>query len=106
MLFLGYPNHAAYVQETKMAKNPDTVEHFLLNLKAKMKVLWEEEKKVLLNLKSVESEELGLEFNGKIEKEDFRFAFEQKMTYVVENQIAGITQLKWWKSSTQWTRRS
>eukprot|EP00090_Calanus_glacialis_P014702 TRINITY_DN23551_c0_g1_i1.p1 TRINITY_DN23551_c0_g1~~TRINITY_DN23551_c0_g1_i1.p1 ORF type:complete len:572 (-),score=137.44 TRINITY_DN23551_c0_g1_i1:79-1626(-) len=70
---LGYPNHAAYVQETKMAKNPDTVEQFLLNLKAKMKVLWEEEKKVLLNLKSVESEELGLEFNGKIEKEDFRY---------------------------------
>ena len=44
-----------------------------------MKVLWEEEKKVLLNLKSVESEELGLEFNGKIEKEDFRFVFGKKL---------------------------
>ena len=55
-----------------MAKNPKIVETFLSDLRSKLKVLWTEEEKVLLDLKKSESEEVGLAFNGKLEKEDFR----------------------------------
>ena len=55
-----------------MAKNPKTVETFLSDLRSKLKVLWTKEEKVLLDLKKSESEEVGLAFNGKLEKEDFR----------------------------------
>jgi len=68
---LGYPTHAAYVQEEKMAKNPETVTNFLKTLKEKLQKLWSVEKEKLLKLKEAEFKEMGLEFDGKINKEDF-----------------------------------
>jgi len=68
---LGYPTHAAFVQEIMMAKNPEAVDKFLTDLSSKLKVLWKAEKQTMLDFKEMETKELGLEFNGKIEKEDF-----------------------------------
>ena len=68
---LGYPTHAAYVQEERMAKNPETVATFLKSLKEKLQKLWSKEEAKFLELKEAEMKELGLEFDGKINKEDF-----------------------------------
>jgi len=68
---LGYPNHAAYVQEKKMAKNPEVVAEFLHGLGEKLKPLWETEKQVILKYKKEEMEAMGRKFDGKINKEDF-----------------------------------
>lgn len=68
---LGYPDHASYVDEEKMAKNPENVKKFLLDLKYKLQKLWTGEKQNMLKLKEAEAEELGFEFDGKINKEDF-----------------------------------
>ena len=68
---LGYPDHASYVDEEKMAKNPANVKKFLLDLKLKLQKLWTVEKQNMLKLKEAEAEELGFEFDGKINKEDF-----------------------------------
>lgn len=70
-LILGYPTHAAYRTETRMAKNPETVKNFLRELKEKLQKLWSKEKIKYLELKKAESEEMGIEFDGKINKEDF-----------------------------------
>jgi len=68
---LGYPNHASYVQEVKMAKNPKVVANFLEELTPKLKDLWEKEKQVILQYKKEEMATMGREFDGKINKEDF-----------------------------------
>jgi len=70
---LGYPNHAAFVQEIRMAKNPETVEKFLNDLITKLQILWKREKESWLKLKKIEAEELGFEFNGKIAMEDILY---------------------------------
>jgi len=70
---LGYPNHAAFVQEIRMAKKPETVEKFLNDLITKLQILWKREKESWLKLKKIEAEELGFEFNGKIAMEDFPY---------------------------------
>ena len=67
---LGYPTHAAFVLEERMAKNPETVRKFLEDLTSKFKVLWNDEKEVLLKLKELEAEELELESNGELALED------------------------------------
>ena len=54
-----------------MAKNPANVKKFLLDLKYKLQKLWTSEKQNMLKLKEAEAEELGFEFDGKINKEDF-----------------------------------
>ena len=69
--FVGYPDHASYVDEEKMAKNPANVIKFLLDLKYKLQNLWASEKQNMLKLKESEAEEFGFEFDGKINKEDF-----------------------------------
>ena len=51
---LGYANHAAYVQEMRMAKDPKTVGDFLNELAEKLQPLWQKEKQVLLHLKEQE----------------------------------------------------
>jgi len=70
-ILLGYPDHAAYVLEEKMAKKPANVKKFLLDLKYKLQNLWTSEKQNMLKLKEAEAKELGFEFDGKINKEDF-----------------------------------
>ena len=54
-----------------MAKNPANVKKFLLDLKQKLQKLWTSEKQNMLKLKEAEAEELGFEYDGKINKEDF-----------------------------------
>jgi len=73
---LGYANHAAYVQEERMAKDPRTVSDFLKGLKEKLEPLWNAEKEVLLKYKKAEMETLGLEYDGIINKEDFWYYIE------------------------------
>lgn len=51
---LGYMNHAAYVLEERMAKNPENVSQFLTELAAKLQPLWEKERVDMLNLKKEE----------------------------------------------------
>lgn len=69
---LDYPNHATYIQEVRMAKNPDTVKEFLGGLAVKVKQLWEEEQKVMVKMKEEEAKELGFEYSGKLDFWDFR----------------------------------
>merc|ERR1711892_72473 len=85
---LGYPTHAAFVQEVKMAKNPEAVKKFLTDLSSKLQVLWTREKEIMLDLKKSESEELGIEFDGKIAKEDFWYYGNQveKENYSVDKE--------------------
>ena len=70
-LILGYPNHASYVEEVRMAKHPETVKKFLVDLSLKLERLWSKEKKKMLDMKEVEFRELGYGFDGKLNKEDF-----------------------------------
>jgi len=51
---LGYPTHAAFMQEILMAKNPTTVENFLKNLVEKVTPRWVQEKEEMLQLKKKE----------------------------------------------------
>ena len=85
---LGYENHAAYIQEVRMAKDPATVKSFLGELGVKLKPLWEEEQKVLLQMKEAESKELGFEFSGKLDFWDFRYymAMVEEKQYAVDQE--------------------
>jgi Zn-dependent oligopeptidase len=69
---LGYANHATYIQEVRMAKNPDTVHKFLGDLSSKVRQLWDDEQKVMMEMKKAEAAELGFEFSGKLDFWDFR----------------------------------
>jgi len=81
---LSYENHAAYIQEVRMAKDPGTVKQFLNDLGAKMLPLWKEEQDVMMRMKEEEAKELGFEFDGKLNFWDFRYY----MTMVEEKQYA------------------
>ena len=70
---LGYKNHAEYILELRMAKDPETVKGFLEGLGRKMQPIWEKERKELLKLKEAECSELGYKFNGKIDFWDARY---------------------------------
>jgi len=70
---LGYKNHAAYIQEVRMARNPESVASFLSDLAVKLQPLWAKEREVMLSLKKEEAKELGFEYNGKLEYWDFRY---------------------------------
>ena len=67
----GYPNHAAFVLEEKMAKKPEAVKKFLYSLREKLQLLWIKEKEKMLAFKASESKKLGFKFNKKIGEEDF-----------------------------------
>lgn len=85
---LGYPNHATYIQEVRMAKNPDTVKDFLGGLAVKVKQLWEEEQKVMMKMKDEEAKELGFENSGKLDFWDFRYymAMVEEKQYAVDQE--------------------
>ena len=55
-----------------MAKNPDTVHKFLGDLSSKVRSLWDDEQKVMMDMKKAEAAELGFEFSGKLDFWDFR----------------------------------
>ena len=56
-----------------MAPNPDTVQKFLGELSQKLRPLWDQEQKVMLDMKKAEAAKLGFEFSGKLNFWDFRY---------------------------------
>ena len=71
-----------------MAKNPDTVKRFLGELSHKVRPLWDEEQKVMLEMKKAEAAELGFEFSGKLDFWDFRYymAMVEEKQYAVDQE--------------------
>ncbi|MEE6458404.1 hypothetical protein FKM82_000281 [Ascaphus truei] len=70
---LGYQTHADFVLELNTAKNTQNVSAFLENLKKKVKPLGEDEKMLILELKSKECAERGLEMDGRINAWDLHY---------------------------------
>ena len=72
---LGYPNHAAFIIEDKMAKTPKTVDDFLGDLRQRLKKGGETERKALTELKrqDLDSRGLGDKFDGRYYTWDNRF---------------------------------
>ncbi|ESO92348.1 hypothetical protein LOTGIDRAFT_178669 [Lottia gigantea] len=81
---LGFPTHAAFVLDMRMAKSPDTVATFLQELAKKLQPLKEAEMKLFLEYKKEECEKYGYEFDNKINMWDFRYY----MTMVEEKKYA------------------
>ncbi|GAA5841937.1 hypothetical protein JCM9279_003161 [Rhodotorula babjevae] len=70
---LGYANHAEWVLEVKMAKNPREVDAFLRDLEDKLRPLGLEERKKLLELKREEHEKRGLAQDDTFFLWDYRY---------------------------------
>lgn len=70
---LGYPNHAAFKIEEKMAKTPKTVDDFLGDLRQRLAPGGVAEKKVLLNLKKEDVKNQGVDFDNRYFLWDNRF---------------------------------
>ncbi len=70
---LGYKDHATFVLETKMTKNPETVNAFLADLSMKIKPLQEKEMKELTQWK----QRVTGDVHSKIEYFDYFWAIEQ-----------------------------
>jgi len=85
---LGYTDHATYIQEIRMAKNPETVKEFLGGMAVKLQKLWEEEQQVMLKMKEEEAEQLGFDFSGKLDFWDFRYymAMVEEKQYAVDQE--------------------
>ena len=82
---LGYPSHAHFILEDRMAKDPKTVAAFLSRLRGKLKLLGADELLVLKSLKYVFE---GAASDGKFNAWDWRFYDNQlkKAKYSVDNQ--------------------
>ena len=61
---LGYPNHAAFIIEDKMAKTPKTVDDFLGDLRTRLTPGGASEMEVLKALKKQELKSMGEDFDG------------------------------------------
>lgn len=70
---LGYPNHAAFRVEDKMAKTPETVNNFLGDLRSRLAAGGEKEIKSLLEVKKADLESRGESFDGRYYLWDHRF---------------------------------
>jgi metallopeptidase MepB len=62
---LGYPNHAAFRIEDKMAKKPETVDTFLGDLRSRLTADGQREIEMLKQLKKADLESRGESFDGK-----------------------------------------
>jgi len=82
---LGYPTHAHFILEDRMAKDPKTVAVFISRLRKKLKVLGSDELKTLKSLKFVFE---GDASDGRFNAWDWRFYDNQlkKAKYSVDNQ--------------------
>ncbi|XP_025029013.1 neurolysin, mitochondrial isoform X2 [Python bivittatus] len=74
---LGYRTHADFVLEMNTAKITDNVTTFLDDLSNKLKFLGKEERAFILNLKKKECEEMGVEYDGKINAWDLHYYMNQ-----------------------------
>ncbi|KAI5868357.1 Metalloprotease [Durotheca rogersii] len=70
---LGYPNHAAFRIEDKMAKDPAVVNDFLSDLRTRLAPGGVKEKQRLLELKNKDEESRGLKPDGRYYLWDHRF---------------------------------
>ncbi|KAI1097683.1 Metalloprotease [Jackrogersella minutella] len=70
---LGYPNHAAFRIEDKMAKDPAVVNSFLSDLRTRLAPGGEKERNHLLELKKKDEESRGLKPDGNYYLWDHRF---------------------------------
>ncbi|GES64018.1 metallopeptidase MepB [Aspergillus terreus] len=70
---LGYPNHAAFRIEDKMAKTPETVDTFLGDLRSRLTAGGQKEIQSLLQLKKADLEARGESFDGHYYLWDHRF---------------------------------
>jgi len=70
---LGFPSHADYILDIRMAKKVETVMNFLNDLKQKLTPLAKKEMEELLELKRDHSLKTGQPFDGKINSWDFQF---------------------------------
>ncbi|KAI1491577.1 peptidase family M3 [Biscogniauxia mediterranea] len=70
---LGYPNHATFRIEDKMAKTPETVNTFLADLKTRLAPGGVKEKAHLLELKKRDEESRGLSSDGNYYLWDHRY---------------------------------
>lgn len=81
---LGFPTHAAFVLDMRMAKTAEAVAHFLEDLAAKLHTLKAQDMQGFLEYKKEECEKYGYEFDKKINMWDFRYY----MTMVEEKKYA------------------
>lgn len=70
---LGYPNHASFRVEDKMAKTPQTVDNFLGDLRSRLAGGGQKEIKELQELKEANLEARGESFDGRYYLWDHRF---------------------------------
>ncbi|XP_013398573.1 thimet oligopeptidase isoform X1 [Lingula anatina] len=70
---LGFPNHAAFILDMRMAKTPERVETFLKDLAVKLQPLKDQEMKVFMEYKKEECEKYGYEFDDKFNMWDLRY---------------------------------
>ncbi|BGP49741.1 metalloendopeptidase [Rhodotorula kratochvilovae] len=73
-VLLGYKNHAEWVLEVKMAKNPSEVHAFLADLEEKLRPLGLAEREKLLELKRQEHEKRGLPRDDTFWLWDYRYS--------------------------------
>lgn len=88
---LGYPNHASLVLEDKMAKDCETVDNFLGDLRKRLAAGGVTEIKHLLELKKSDTKELGLPFDDNYYLWDHRYydrLMIEKEYSIDENKIA------------------
>ncbi|XP_033636592.1 thimet oligopeptidase-like isoform X3 [Asterias rubens] len=70
---LGYPTHAAYILEMRMAKTPETVAKFLKDLTEKLRILQTSELETFKAYKKEECEKYKYPFNNTIDLWDMRY---------------------------------
>ncbi|XP_069483463.1 neurolysin, mitochondrial [Ambystoma mexicanum] len=85
---LGYSTYANFVLEVNMAKKTDNVSAFLDGLNKKLRLLGEEEKKLILEMKEKECKERGFECDGKINAWDLNYYLTQieEIKYFVDQE--------------------
>jgi thimet oligopeptidase len=70
---LSYPTHAEFVLDMRMAKSPDNVRPFLLELANKLQPLKHEEMNLFMQYKKEDCEKYKYEFDGKVNMWDLRY---------------------------------
>ncbi|XP_077203368.1 neurolysin, mitochondrial isoform X2 [Paroedura picta] len=85
---LGYSTHANFVLELNTAKMTDNVTAFLDDLSNKLKLLGEEERAFILNLKKKECEVRGFKYDGRINAWDLHYYMNQteELKYSVDHE--------------------
>ncbi|XP_005108948.1 thimet oligopeptidase isoform X2 [Aplysia californica] len=85
---LGYPTHAHYILEMRMAKKPEIVAEFLSSLKDKLQALKKEELDLFRQYKKEECEKYGFPDDGQINNWDLRYFMNmaEEKKYAVDQQ--------------------